>query len=89
MHAVPDEAAGRPGCVLLEKLLIFDTGIFEKEVAAVLPHLPHLTFLGYKVRYLPVPYLLAVLWIRIRPDPKLFAGSGIINFGSGSSNLQF
>ncbi len=47
--AVPDAAAGRPGCVLLEKLLIFDTGIFEKEVAGVLPHLPHLTYLGYKV----------------------------------------
>jgi hypothetical protein len=37
--------------VLLEKLLIFDTGIFEKEVAGVLPHLPHLTYLGYKVSF--------------------------------------
>jgi hypothetical protein len=40
--------------VLLEKLLIFDTGIFEKEVAGVLPHLPHLTYLGYKVLFLPL-----------------------------------
>ena len=33
----------------------------------------------------------AVLWIRIRLDPKLFSGSGfvIINFGSGSYELQF
>ena len=33
----------------------------------------------------------SVLWIRIRLDPKLFAGSGsvIINFGSGSDELQF
>ncbi len=38
----------------LEKLLIFDTGIFEKEVAAVLPHLPLLTFLGYKVTGLAI-----------------------------------
>ena len=34
-----------------------------------------------------------VLWIRIRSDPKLFAGSGygsgIIDFGSGSDKLQF
>ena len=31
------------------------------------------------------------IWIRIRSDPKLFAGSGsgIINFGSGSDKLQF
>ena len=35
----------------------------------------------------------SVLWIRIRSDPKLFAGSGsgsvIIKFGSGSDELQF
>ena len=35
----------------------------------------------------------AVLWIRIRLDLKLFAGYGagsvIINFGSGSYELQF
>jgi len=33
----------------------------------------------------------AVLWIRIRLHPKLFAGSGsvIITFGSGSYELQF
>ena len=30
----------------------------------------------------------AVLWSRIRVDPKLFAGSGMINFGSGSDKLQ-
>ena len=32
-----------------------------------------------------------VLWIRIRSEPKLFAGSGsgIFNFGSGSNELQF
>lgn len=47
-YLVPAAAVGRPGCVLLEKLFIFDTGIFEKEVAGVLPHLPHLVFLGYK-----------------------------------------
>ena len=29
----------------------------------------------------------AVLWIRIRSDPKLFAGSGIINFESGPDKL--
>ena len=36
-------------------------------------------------------YLNAVLWIRIRLDPKLFAGSGsgIIIFGSGFDKLQF
>jgi len=37
--------------------------------------------------------IVPVLWIRIRSDPKLFAGSGagsvIINFGSGSYELQF
>ena len=35
--------------------------------------------------------LFSVLWIRIRSDLKLFAGSGsvIINFGSGSGELQF
>jgi hypothetical protein len=43
--------------VLLEKLLIFDTGIFEKEVAGVLPHLPHLTYLGYKVTFFTPTYL--------------------------------
>ena len=35
--------------------------------------------------------IFSMLWIRIRSDPKLFAESGsvIINFGSGSDNLQF
>jgi hypothetical protein len=46
--AVPDPETGRPGCQLLERLLIFDTAIFEKEVATVVVHLPHLSFLGYK-----------------------------------------
>lgn len=47
-HLVPDPESCHPGCQLLEKLLIFDTGIFEKEVAGVVLHLPHLSFLGYK-----------------------------------------
>ena len=40
-----------------------------------------------------VRYLGTVLWIRIRSDPKLFAGSGygsgIFNFGSGYDKFQF
>lgn len=37
-----------PGCVKLTRLLIFDTGAFEKDVAKLLVKLPNLQFLGYK-----------------------------------------
>lgn len=37
-----------PGCVKLTRLLIFDTGAFEKDVAKLLLKLPNMQFLGYK-----------------------------------------
>jgi len=44
----PDLETGRPGCVKLKKLYLFDCGVFEKEVARLVPSLPVLTYLGYK-----------------------------------------
>jgi len=36
------------GCVELERLLIFDCSVFEKELARVVAKLPKLVYLGYK-----------------------------------------
>jgi len=44
----PSPDKGHPGCVKLEKLYIFDCGVFEKEVAKVIYSFPNLTYLGYK-----------------------------------------
>jgi len=43
---VPSNEHG--GCVKLQRLLIFDTGVMEKEAAKVIGHLPELEYLGYK-----------------------------------------
>jgi len=45
---VPNEEKFQPGCVKLEKLFIFDCGVYEKEVAKVIYKFPDLTYLGYK-----------------------------------------
>ena len=47
-YLTPNPEKDHPGCVNLEKLFIFDCGVFEKELAKVILHFPHLTHLGYK-----------------------------------------
>jgi len=45
---VPNLEKNHPGCVKLQKLYIFDCGVFEKEVAKIIYFFPELTYLGYK-----------------------------------------
>jgi len=47
-NLVPSPEKGHPGCIKLQKLYIFDCGVFEKEVAKIIYHFPDLTYLGYK-----------------------------------------
>jgi hypothetical protein len=58
----------------------------DPDVVPLLAGFPHYAILGIFDHVLSVPS--AVLWIRIRSDPGLFAGSGlgsrINHFGSGS-----
>ena len=66
-----------------------NSGLLRESVAGTVP----VPYLQEPVPYgsCSIPNISAVLWIRIRSDPKLFAGSGsvMINFGSGSDELQF
>jgi len=45
---VPNEEKLQPGCVKLEKLYMFDCGVYNKDVAKVVCKFPYLTYLGYK-----------------------------------------
>ena len=47
-HLVPNSEKNHPGCVHLQKLYLFDCGVFEKELAKVILNFPDLTHLGYK-----------------------------------------
>lgn len=47
-HLVPNSEKNYPGCVHLQKLYLFDCGVFEKELAKVILHFPEMTHLGYK-----------------------------------------
>jgi len=47
-NLVPSPEKDHPGCVKLQKLYIFDCGVFEKEVAKIIYSFPDLTYLGYK-----------------------------------------
>jgi len=49
-HLVPNSSdpINHPGCVKLSRLFIFDTCIFEKDVAKCVASLPCLVYLGYK-----------------------------------------
>lgn len=43
-----DNQAATSGCYKLQELFIFDTGVFEKDVAKLVGQLPELRYLGYK-----------------------------------------
>ena len=45
---VPNEEKFQPGCAKLEKLYMFDCGVYEKDVAKVVYKFPYLNYLGYK-----------------------------------------
>lgn len=47
-HLVPVQEESHPGCIKLEKLLVFDCGIFEKEIAKIIFSFQDLHYLGYK-----------------------------------------
>ena len=48
LHLAPDSDTNHSGCVKLEKLFIFDCGVFEKDFSSVVLKLPNLIHLGYK-----------------------------------------